>query len=619
LFNGVQIIQDKLHRCAKHAVDAIAATLPAALVNSAMPYMPKVKVLSRRDAVVLYLPNIAGAADYRAYVVGSGVTFAGSQPRSAVIACAGFRQRHYDLELGNATPWHELLQALELPGLTAAGNYTIIVEAIKSPCPFTGMPAATDADITVNDKTNLYAGNSKASFRSFDTVRAQYGNEIINGQGSATSWTDRMNKNILRGLPVSPASTTIPKDPVVIARSAIKLSLPATDETVNAPIFDVGANSTFDDFSENLVVAPASITNNNELAGPGNQWFAPLATIPGRWTFWGNNIQHADGDVGKTTGMRGAQIFQRYGRLYQTSGDAVQCCMSSIMFSSLKTLPQQLDSTKYVHSFFRVNSDATTRRYWVWLMCGAATREELVNTTTHMPLFHPAMDPGDFDAMGATPGSFTGKNPSMQHGSEPASATRYNKECLQFIQHGVSEPHWPNPATRERSGSRLMLVLHPKGVPQGSISYAPTGSDWYQPSFPGWTYRIDSNKNYAGPMMEPFDQYAPLTHFDLFVRSDRVVVFINGRQALCANMTARPLTMKYGLITYGNALYHTAAETEEAEVTKSADYHYRLNEPIADTRVWDAVGHSQLIDIPTNIFTTFDASQCTTPASTAVL
>lgn len=590
--------------------------MPTALVNSAMPYIPKIKVLSRRDAVLFYLPNVAGAADYRAYVVKNGVTFTGSQPRNAVIACAGYRLRHFDLELNGATPWRELLQTVELPGFTSSGNYTVIVEAISTPCPFTGMAAHTDADITVSDANNIYAGNSKASFRSFDNVRAQYGNEIINGQGAATAWTDRLNLGIWRGLPVSPASTVIPKDPVVIARSAVALTLPATDEAVNAPIFDVGPNSVFDDFSNDLVVSPASISNNSELANVGNQWFAPLATIPGQWTFWGNNIQNADGDVGKTTGMKGLQLFQRHGRLYQTSGDAVQCCMSSVLFSSLKTLPQQLDTTKYVHSFFRVNSDATTRRYWVWLMCGADTREELVNTTTHMPLFRPVMDPGDFDAMGTDPNSFTGKNPSMQHGNEPASTTRYNKECLQFIQHGVSEPHWP--IGRERSASRLMMVLHPKGVAQGTISYAPNGADWYEPNFPGWASRIDSNGNYNGPMMEPFDQYAPLTHFDLFIRPDRLVVFINGRQALCANISSRPLTMKYGLIMYGNALYHTAAETEEAEITKSADYHYRLNEPIADTRVWDAVGHSQLIDIPTNIFTTFDASQCTTPKSIAV-
>jgi hypothetical protein len=608
LFNGVQIIQDKLHRCAKHAVDAVAATMPAALVNTAMPYLPKIKVLSRRDAVLFYLPNVAGAADYRAYVVGSGVTFNGTQPRNAVIACAGYRQRHYDLELGGATPWRELMQALELPGLTTTGNYTVVIEAIKTPCPFTGMSADTDADIT--------AGNTKASYRSFDTVRTRYGNEILNGQGAATSWTDRMNLSVVRGVPVDPASTTIPKDPEVLARSVIKLTLPATDEAINAPIFDVGTNSMFDDFTDNLVVSPASISNNAELTDGNNPWVAPLATLPGRWTFWGNNIQKTDGEVG-TTNMRGLQLFQRYGRLYQTAGDAGQCCISSTLFSSLKTLPQQLDATKYVHSFFRVNSDATTRRYWVWLMCGADTREELVNTTTHMPLFRPVLDPAFFEAAGTATGSFSGKNPSSQHGNEPASTTRYNKECLEFVQHGVSEPHWPNPNNRERSGSRLILGLHPKGTAQGTISYGPNGADWRDPNFVGWAWRVDSNGNYNGPMMEPFDQYSPLTHFDLFVRPDRVVVFINGRQALCADISATPLSMKYGLIMYGDALYHTSAEESEAQDTNSADYHYRLNEPIADTRAWDAIGHSQLIDMP-SIFTTFDASQCTKPKTTAV-
>jgi len=595
--------------------------MPAALANNAMPYLPSIKVLSRRDAVVFYLPNVAGAADYRAYVVGNGVTtFAGTQPRNAVVACAGYRQRHYDLVLANGqAPWRELMQTLELPGLTSTGNYTVVIEAIKTPCPFTGMPAHTDADITVGDLGNIYAANSKASFRSFDTVRTQYGNEIINGQGAATSWTDRMDLTVMRGKPVDPNSTVIPKDPVVLARSAVALSLPAADETVNAPIFDIGPNSMFDDFTDNLVVTPASMTNNAELTSGGNltNWFSPLATIPGKWAFWGHLIQQADGDSNKTTGMRGLQLFQRYGRLYQTSGDAVQCCMASVLFSSLKTLPQQLDSTKYVHSFFRVNSDATTRRYWTWMMCGAATREELVDTTTHMPLFHPVFDPGFSGPKGTVANSFTGKNPSMQHSSEPDSPTRYNKECLTFIQHGISEQGWPT--GRERSGSRVQLTLHPKDVAQGTISYGPTGADWYEPDFPGWSWRVDVNGNYAGPLLEPFDQYSPLTHFDLFVRTNRVVVFINGRQALCANLSSRPLTMKYGLIMYGNALYHTSAEQEEAELFHAVDYQYRLNTPVADTRAWDAVGHSEMIDIPTNIFTTFDPSKCTTPQSTAMM
>jgi hypothetical protein len=619
LFNGIQIVQDMEHRCAKHAVDTIAGTMPAPLVNPAMPYIQQLKVISRRDSIILYLPNVAGAADYRAYVVDNNVTFNGTQPRNAVIACAGYRDRHYDLVLNGATPWRELLQELELPGLTTNGNYTVVVEAITTPCPFTGVMSASDNEITVNDKTNAWSGNSHASFRSFDTVRSLYGNEIINGQGSQTSWTDRMNLSVLRGTPVDPNSTVIPKDPTVIARSAIAITKPAVDEAVNAPVIDVGANSMVDDFSDNLVVSPSSITNNFEMSNNNGPWFAPLATIPGRWAFWGDFVQHVDGESGLFTNVHGLQLFQRYGRLYQTSGDAVQCCMTDMLFSSLKTLPQQLDQSnqKYVHSFFRVNSDASSRRYWVWLMCGGDTQGELVDLNTHMPLFRPFMDPGDFGPMSTVANSFTGKNPSMQHGLEPNSTTRYNKECLQFVQIGGGDTGWPS--GRTRTNNRMFLVLHPKDVAQGTISYGTSGSEQYaDPNFPAWAWRVDASGNYNGPMMEPFDQISPLTHFDVFVRPDRVVVFINGRQAICANITSRPLTMKYGLIMYGSVLYHSSAEQEESEVFNMADYHYRLNEPISDTRSWDSIGHSQMMDIPTNIFTTFDPSLCTNPVNVSV-
>jgi hypothetical protein len=41
----------------------------------------------------------------------------------------------------------ELLQEIEVPGLTADGVYKVVVEAISSPCPFTGVMAHSDATI----------------------------------------------------------------------------------------------------------------------------------------------------------------------------------------------------------------------------------------------------------------------------------------------------------------------------------------------------------------------------------------------------------------------------------------------------------------------------------------
>lgn len=81
-FNGLPIVQDRLHRIATHAIDAIRVPAPGAT-----PYIPNVKVLGRRDSLIVYVPNVAGAADYRAYVLPAGA----SAPR--VIACAGYRQR----------------------------------------------------------------------------------------------------------------------------------------------------------------------------------------------------------------------------------------------------------------------------------------------------------------------------------------------------------------------------------------------------------------------------------------------------------------------------------------------------------------------------------------------
>ena len=146
IINGLALIRDTLHHTPKNAVDATLGTFPPKLANAAMSTIPNIKVLNRRDAAIIYVPNVAGAADYRAYIYDSTkVTFAGAQPRGAVVACAGYRQRYvrgFD-SLGRNYPVpavtkRELMQAIEVPGLVLDGNYNIIVEALATPCPFPG-------------------------------------------------------------------------------------------------------------------------------------------------------------------------------------------------------------------------------------------------------------------------------------------------------------------------------------------------------------------------------------------------------------------------------------------------------------------------------------------------
>jgi hypothetical protein len=45
-------------------------------------------------------------------------------------------------------------------------------------------------------------------------------------------------------------------------------------------------------------------------------------------------------------------------------------------------------------------------------------------------------------------------------------------------------------------------------------------------------------------------------------------------------------------------------------------FHYAMNTPWSDTRVWDAVGHAEKLDIPSQF--TFDPAACFRPKSTAV-
>lgn len=637
-FNGLGLIADTLHKVPKHAISASSGTLPAALTGK--PSIPTISVLNRGDALIVYFPAVTGAADYRAYVYDSSkVTFSGSQPRGAVIACAGFRQRYglrnVDAFLANSYNYatiknRELLQSIEVPGLVSDGTYTVIVEALASPCPFPGVMAHTNAVIPIK---KVSADTTSFIYRSFNDVKTLYGNEIINGQGSLTPdykvVYDRQGLGYTPagplGQPVPPSNTVMPADPTVIARSAISVVRPAADESINAPIFDVGANSVFDDFSTDGVMTSFVKEVRDEGAGlvSGGSF--------GDWFFWTAYIQpalKADGTCCENgNNPKGVQVWRRHGRLYDTLADAGQDVFGSIYFSSTKTRPQQLDATGYVHSFFRVDSGATNRRYWHWMMCGADTAAELVNTTTGIPLARPVGTSFFYAPRSNNQG---GTNPSSPMLGE-TTAAHHNKECLSLIQLGAQwNSGFPADAASkyDEPHSELRAFIHPAGTTTGVINLKPSGmQDGDSTGEGGMLWRVNAAKKATGPMFEPFDQQAPLTHFDVFVRPDRVILFINGRQAWCADLSDRNLEMKYGLIAYGNVLYHSAAETREAYLSTfggsgpafgavGGSTHYVMNTPWSDTRVWDAVGHSEKIAIPSQL--SFDAGACFKPQSSAV-
>lgn len=636
--NGLLTVKDPFAHMPIHSVAATAGALPVALATPALPSVPTVRILNRRDAALLYFGSVEGATDYRAYVVDNDVSFVdsanGKQPRGAVIACAGYRQHGFESAVVNGQHTREVLQSVELPGVPVSGEYTIVLEATSTPCPFTGIPGHTDATITQFNRHNAdpgsypSTGQHYAKFASFSSVLAAYGNEYVNGQGAVSNWVNRLTSTM--GLQVPPDSTEIPKDPVVLARSAIAVLSPALEEPLLAPVIDVGSNAIEENFTENLVVNPATYVANPDYSGadiPG----APKFEIPGAWQFWGRYLQPADGQSGVVNGawspkgMLGLQVFQRHGRLYTSFGDGGQDVGGAIGFASSKVAPQQLDSTKYVHSMFRINSEATQRRYWTWSLCGAQTPEELQDPTTHAYKIRPIFNESAFATALPTQGLYA-DNPSMPNprlgtlsvaGAQNVKA----KECLSIAEDG--QPEYPV-TTRVRTSGVIRAQIHPLGYAKGIIPLGNNVTDNGN-SPKGFRFKVDSSGKYAGPMIEPFDQLAPLTHYDVFVRPDRVVFFVNGRQGFCVDLTDRPLTMKYGMVTYGDLLYHSSLEWEGIAspqrdglpMRASQLYHTVLNSPIATSRAWDVIGEADKVDIPAQ-FPTFDASQCVKPASWSV-
>jgi hypothetical protein len=655
-FNGLGLVTDELHHGPKHAVPSVWSAFPIALADDNKPSIPNVTKLSRRDAAILYVPNVQGAADYRAYIfdpntVSYTAPINGTpQPRGAVISCAGFRQRYtrnWDALYGAYANAHqvtpvlnrELLQEVEVPGLVVNGTYKIVIEAISSPCPFVGVPAHTNATIPIETENRVPGTNNTLTYQSFDTVRSLYGNEILNGQGSALN--DFKNVYLgggigapaeVLGRSVPPNDATFPSDPVVIARSVVSITRPAADEAVNAPLFDVGPNSMWDDFSD--PIGPNGSTDALMTSFHAETRSAGAGLVSGgqfgREYYWMLYAERANGDT--STNPKGVQVWQRHGRRYVTFSDWAQDTFGGVYFTPTTTQPLQLDSSKYVHSFWRSNSGAAQRRYWDWMICGAPTRSELADPITGIPAphFRPAGLPFFFIYDGAN-------NPSALYLENSSAPGYHSKECVGLLQlaayrYGnkpanyepttwIDEPHSELRAfIHQRDHDTGVINLKPAGMgdgdgdgsvnPDGSINFAEYGMLW----------RLDANKHPTRPMFEPFDQDGVLTHYDVFVRPDRLILFINGRQSYCADLSAHPLTMSYGMPIYGNVLYHSTADISTSYVglegtgkAIGGSFDYVMNTPWTTTGVWDAIGQSEKIDIPTQF--TFDPAACFPPAS----
>ena len=102
------------------------------------------------------------------------------------------------------------------------------------------------------------------------------------------------------------------------------------------------------------------------------------------------------------------------------------------------------------------------------------------------------------------------------------------------------------------------------------------------------------------------------TRFDVYVRRDQVIVYVEGQQRVCANFASSALTMSDVALGFWNVLYHTSAEFTETRQNGATDrpatgqHHIMWNTPFANDLIWDNVGFQENMAAPSD----FDPARC---------
>jgi hypothetical protein len=540
------------------AIDAVPAPNPntPAAEDGMTPAWPTaapmsgLKVVPNRDSAIVLLPAVTGAFDYRIFRVptAASVTTMGDaeQVNGTTLFCAGYKQ-------GNTRfTQRELLRQLEVLDIPAAGA-TYVVEALDRACPFPGARAtvhrnmrATNSDVPAVDRVPF-------SMFTEAEIRTRYGSLIINGHGRGVSADG--------GFVLAGQGPTAP--PRVLARTAIVVT-PASKATPRTTSF-------FDDFdgtSGPIVANGTLVSTTDRLFRPARKWRNQ------KWDFFTMNDEEEFAD-----------LSIEKGQLHVVLPDQGRDIFAS--FVAVPRKPAQLSDTRYLHITFEVPSNASQRRYW-WLgLCGAGTAGQT------------------FAADGAFRGRLMQTPFFYQRDGYNVSEEGWN--CLQFF----PRDGWPYALAPTnafpQSDLRVMLNTANAGRVDSVVNVSPSqfGSSI---SDPGWFRQINASKQPVAPMLDDKLLVNPRTRFDVYVRRDRIVVFVDGERRLCNDFGSRRLTMAEGAVAFGSVLYHSTAERGEFNASywpRTAQRYYLENTPYLDERGWDNMGFDENVDVPA-----FDTNTC---------
>jgi len=533
--------------------DAVVAASPQAPPDEAggalgwagAPLMQGVKVVVNRDSAVLVVPPIGSANDYRAFRVPAGTRIEAGLFGDEDVIGTVVHCAGSRQHNDAQAPARTLLRQIEVTGLT--GPTTIVIEAIDRVCPFTGIHGSEHATVPVEISELPLADRQAFSTFTEEQIRAAYGSLIVNGHGPG----------VVLGAP-SPRSR-----PRVLARTTVVVT------PTGAPPPDVG--SFFDSFDD----AGDQPSFLREVANSNGRSQQGKVLTNSQWGFytWGADL---------------SQFFVERGQLHSVLADWGQDIFASNVAIPRRTFA--VSDTGYLHLHYEVASDTTARRYWWMSVCGAGGMGQTLDATglLRTPLVQTPFFYQD-----------DGLNPSLAGWS-----------CLQVFPLDGS-PFGLGPTdTRPESDLRIIVNVangterdHVRLVsPNQFGSAAVAARSWYR-----------QQRGNGGALGQPVldDQLliSPRTRMDLYVRRDRVVVYVNGEQRVCNDFPNSPLTMAEAAVGFGQVLYHSAAEHLELRAEyfdRTGQIYYLWNTPFVDQRTWDNLGVGENVAQPPG----FDAAAC---------
>lgn len=303
------------------------------------PLLEGVEVVANRDSVVVVLPAVTGAVDYRVFRLPAGARVTTEGPGEKVtgttLHCAGYRQ-HND----KVTATRELLRVVEVTDLS--GPTALVVEAIDTACPFPGLLAPRHADLQVTIDEVPVVDRVPFSFFTEAEVAARFGSLIRNGHGKGATLASQ-----------GPVAS-----PRVLARTTVRVT-PTGKAAPRTKDF-------FDDFdgTSGPMTAMTPTTSGRRAHMDGRK------ASNSRWDFYVYNDEE-----------EAAQLDETRGLLRVTLPDWIQDVFSSVV--AVPRRPAKLSETNYLHLTFEVASNATSRRYWWVGVCGAAAVGQTFDASNH--------------------------------------------------------------------------------------------------------------------------------------------------------------------------------------------------------------------------------------------